>query len=398
MVTWPRRGTLLEWLLCAANWGLRAGGEGRDYAHFALQELATLGQRAQAEALTRRLERSAPRDVVQHVMECTAIAEAHLLLDDEPAAIATFDVLEPRAAKQQRKSDAAFLRGAVAAFRAEHGLLPEAERAALPPPEQVRGEHALARAALRHGKTRLAQGHARAAARVARAAGWGPTVVALLLEVKAPQEARALWLALSKEDRDDTDVETLIALGLRARALPLVKARAEAAMGRLVPSEWNVHLVVANLVTAIDELTRLRHPKLAQTLLTVTLERFATGQFDGRGFSSAGACTSLARVVFRQQGWPAAAPWLDRALAVKGTPRRQTLPDVIEAALEMKRFDDARRWAEELPPAQRAPTLAELHFRARQRKELAVALRQVKPPLAAARLSWGFVRRLTGRA
>jgi hypothetical protein len=391
---WPRSGELLEWLLCTAQWGLRAGGEARDYAHFALRQLEVHGHRKQVDALIRQLQATPPRDDLRLLGDCEAIASTTLALGQEASALAAFEVLLPIAARQKRKSDAAFFRNAVSVFRAEHGLLPATERAALPPREQVMSEHALARAALRRGEARVAKAHALAAATLAKAAGWGPTVVALLLEVKAPKEARALWLTLSKEDREGTNVKTLVALGLSAKALPLVKARAEKALRRLVPEEWNLHLVASDLVDAIDELTLLKKPKLAKALLDASLERFATGQFDSRGFASTGAYVSLARVTFRQRGWAAAEPLLKRALEIKGTPRRQALPDAIDAALDMGRYDEALAWAEGLKSPAREEARAEAFFRAERWPELAATLKRLKDPEDAARVAWGFVRQL----
>lgn len=125
--------------------------------------------------------------------------------------------------------------------------------------------------------------------------------------MKAPKEARALWLRLPQSDREDIDVDTLRELGLGAQAASQVKARA-AALQKRIPDEWNVHLLVGKIVTTVDELRRLGKPKLAKALLTSTLERFSTGELDGRGFVSASAYVMLARAVARQRAGPTRCP------------------------------------------------------------------------------------------
>lgn len=389
-VKWPRTQDPVAWHVCTAECALALGPNGnqRDYAHFALVGLAKLGRRREAISIISRLEATPPRDQLRRVSEIEAIAKAWLALNDEKAAVRAFEPLLALAKKQRKPSDASFLRTAVVRFRAENGLLPASERGQLTPLDQTVGAFRLAHAALRRGALAEARAQASIAAKSARRAGWGREVVELLLNVKQPKVARTFWESLSKADRESTKAPLLLAMGVDPRAA--IKARAEAAMKELVPSEWNVHSVVWELERAFDELRAVGETKQAEALLEVTLERFATGHFDSREFASAAAYLCLSKMVFRSRGWAAAAPLLTRSIEVARRARSAATVDVINALIEMKRFDDASERLATVSLKKRPELLAAIAFASKRWGALGIALRKVAVA-ERPRVTWRFV-------
>ncbi len=400
--TWPATGSRSAWLTCTADWALLLSPDSEDrwYAHFVLQAYAEAGRAKAVDALVKRLlpprSRQA-RDLVHVAMNARAIAQAYLVLGNEAKARAHLEPLNALAAKQKKKSDAEYLRGEVSKFCRENGLMTADEMAALEPRERVMSEYTLANRAARRGDRAQARRHA-VAAQVARAAGWVDAVFELLVRLGAKREALALYRKASATERRSLDPKAMVAVGLRRQAVAAQKAEVEAAFSEFVPTEWNLHSVMSDLKRAVDELRALKRDDLAKVALDVALDRMATGQFDSRGFASAGAYITLAEMVFAQRGWAAAEPWLTRALGVCGPRDRPiTVPAMVEAATAMNQYDRALEWAAAAPRKTQFKLRAKVLYRAGRWRELRQTLATLKRSQAAeaAQLAWALTPEVT---
>lgn len=386
---WPTTDSFDAWLRCTADWALQPrAGEARQYAHFVLDRYAREGDAKATKALIKKLVAAPPRDSLARLGDARAIASAHLDLDDEVSAMRAFDPVVATAKREKRRTTAALLAKSPDTFRAEHALIPPEARARLSPHRHAMSTYVAAGRLQRLGRPAQALALVHEAAGIARKAGWGEAVASFLLELGDKKAARALWDSLDARERDEAGVETLLMFGRKADVLTKVKAQALDAMTRLVPSEWNLHVVMSDLARAFDALRLLGRKKDATTLLDVTLQRMNTGSFDSRSFASFGAYLSLARMVARDRGWPPALVLLEHALTIAGTPQQQALRQVMELALELEQTDHALVWSQTLGAADHA----KVHFARKEWSAMRKALKNITAPAEAAKLAWSLVR------
>ncbi len=396
---WPINGSAAAWVRCTADWALLLSPDSRDrcYAHFALRAHAEAGRRRDVDLLARRLlppKSRQARDLATVATNYKVIAEAYLIVGDDVKAGEQLEAMRQLAARQRKDGDAQFLLDLVSEVCTDHGLVTAEQLVALAPDDRVSSELALADRAWKRRDRVGARRHALVAAKVAGKTGSIWQVFALLLDVGAKRDALAIYRKATPEQREDFDLEAMVAAGLQRQAVAATKAEVEAAFRELVPGEWNVHRVMGSLRIAIDRLRVLERDDLARMALDVAVDRMASGQFDARGFASGVAHVYLAEMVFAQRGWPAAEPWLARALAVCGSRDRPlVVPAMVEAASNMDQVDRALEWVVLAPKNARLALRAKVLARARRWK----ALRQVLAPLGrgaraaqAAKLAWSL--------
>jgi hypothetical protein len=382
-------------MLCAARWALTLPPEHEDrcYAWFAAERLDAHTHRRDLLRLARRLEAApGPWDPVEQAKRCLELAAIHVRIFGEADVERLLGMAVAAANAWQKPRDVEAVRGWLAEFRRDQGLLSDTEVSALTTDERV--AHACIRARrlldLRRSAG-VALKQALSAATDRRYTGaFGTLLLRLCARAGNPAAVKRVWARLPPGERSIDCVTDLLAAGHRTAALAYTRRFAETSLAKLKPAEWNLHHPAGDVARSVAALVRLGKRRLATSLLERASAKFDDPRLDTRGFASAGAYVALANA------WTALGNtvraelslWDAQRVAITRTDRQIVLPDVVDSYARLGKPRQALALARKVEARRRAEVTALALVRAGRRQELAAHLATLTAPAECARMAW----------